>query len=237
MNNFSTKKDILIIEDCREDFEAYRRIFENRHNVTISQDLNTARQELQRKKFDLVLIDLKLPDGDGLNFITENYEFFKHDNTSVFVVSGIDNDRVKVNAFENDADEYLTKPLSLFELEARVESHFRKKASAAGIFQSKRCGNIFVNLENQKVSLLLSDVEEVVLSLSQIEYKLLLFFMSNRDQVKTRKQIIDAVWGHDFNVGERTIDTHICYLRKKLNLSQYNIRTILGSGYAFRKID
>jgi len=229
------KKRILIVEDCKEDIIALNSLFATTYDLDFATHLALARNKLSSSSYDLVLLDLGLPDGMGLNLLSDFAEQFKANKTRVFVLSGFKEESEKLHAFQLDADEYLTKPVPLKELKARVDSSFRKRASGEETSGTKSLGNLTIDIHAQKVKIQKDTMEYEVLNLTPTEFRLLVFFVESREQVRSRIQIIDSVWGDSVNVIDRAVDTHICNLRKKLIESDYNIETILHTGYALKK--
>jgi two-component system phosphate regulon response regulator PhoB len=135
-----------------------------------------------------------------------------------------------LTGLESGADDYLTKPMSLRELNARVKALLRRPAAYQEIKDVLQIGSLSLNSRTHEVF-----VGEAVLDLSKTEFKLLKLFMENPRKVLSRDQILDAVWGRNAFPGDRTVDVHVLRLRKLLkpHAADSIIATVRGSGYRF----
>ncbi len=224
---------ILVIEDDEGlsrgicfalDKEGYR--------VLVSKNLSQGDQQFHSNLVDLVLLDLNLPDGDGLEFCKE---IRKASSLPIIILTARDLETDEVIGFESGADDYITKPFSLSVLKARISALLRrslvqKEEASQGKSQWISSGGIRLCKDNCKVY---RDTEEI--DLSATEYKLLKMFMEHKNQVLLKEQILEAVWDMEANfVDENTLPVNIRRLRKKLedNPSQpILIKTVHGMGY------
>ena len=178
--------------------------------------------------YDCILVDLMLPDGDGLDIIRELKQ--GRNETGIIITSAKDSLDDKLTGLETGADDYLTKPFHLAELNARIKSLIRRKQHSGDIII--RNGEIEVNTSTSEVR-----INSEKIDLTRKEYELLVFFLSNKGRVITKESIAEHLWG-DFIVEADTFDfiyTHIKNLRKKIeNKSGKNrIKTVYGMGYKF----
>ena len=156
---------------------------------------------------DLVVLDLGLPDGDGVDLLRDLRTWSQ---TPVIVLSARADERDKVDALDAGADDYLTKPFGVAELLARVRANVRR-AGAAESAGPLRFGNIEIDLEARLVRR--GDVE---IHLSPIEYRLLAYLASHAGKVCTHRQILQNVWGHAYAGRDHYVRIHMSHLRQKL---------------------
>ena len=185
-------------------------------------DLRTARILTASKKFDLIILDVNLPDGSGLDFLADIKEY--HD-TPVILLTANDMQTDIVSGFELGADDYITKPFSLAVLRARVNVQLRKKKKASNIYKSDKYYFDFDKLE--------FTVDKNAVDLSKTEQKLLRILIENRGNTVTRDSLYDGIWidGSEF-VDENALSVAVKRLRDKLGSSN-PIKTIYGIGYTW----
>ena len=178
--------------------------------------------------YDCILVDLMLPDGNGLDIIRH----LKHgrNETGIIIISAKDSLDDKLVGLDTGADDYLAKPFHLAELNARIKSLIRRKQQTGAVVIQN--GEIEVNTNTCEVLVHSERVE-----LTRKEYDLLVFFLSNKGRVVTKESIAEHLWG-DFIIDADTFDfiyTHIKNLRKKLESKgmEDRIKTVYGMGYRF----
>lgn len=183
--------------------------------------IGEAKKQLVEMECDLMILDLNLPDGDGLDFcewIRLSYEF------PMIMLSARDLETDEVIGLEKGADDYITKPFSLAVLKARVAANLRKKVKAFS------CGPIKMIPDSMKVYR-----QGQLVDLSTTEYKILKCLMENQGMVMTKEQILQVVWDQDANfVEENTLQVNIRRLRMKLEESPTKpqlIHTVRNMGY------
>jgi two-component system phosphate regulon response regulator PhoB/two-component system alkaline phosphatase synthesis response regulator PhoP len=187
-------------------------------------------KSLERKTPDLVLLDLMLPDIDGLEICRLLRQTEGWASIPVIMVTAKGEETDKILGLELGADDYVTKPFSAKELVARVKSVFRR---TQGPVEAKR-------LEADKQVIIDLDKYEVLVAgrkadLTSTEFKILRLLASRKGWVFTREQILDYLWGHDKIVVDRTIDVHIRNLREKLGPEAAGlIQNVRGVGYKLR---
>ncbi len=177
--------------------------------------------------YDLVVLDLELPDSHGSE-ICKNIRSWKIA-TPILILTGNDGLKDKVNLLNAGADDYLTKPFSIPELEARVRALLRRPKQVLPTELTYR--NIVLNPATRQV---FKNNELIPLTLK--EFAIFEYFMRNPDQVVTRDQILDHVWDFNFNSFSNIIDVHIRNLRKKLNTEEGEnyLETVRGVGYRLK---
>ena len=176
----------------------------------------------------LVLADIMMPGKDGLEVLEE---IRGSGNTPVILLTALGDSRDEVAGFSKGACDYITKPFHREILLARIRAALTYKSQEEAEDSGKwTIGNLEVNLIQYKVSV---SGKEVVLT--NKEYQLLLYLIENRNIVLTRDQMLDRIWGFDYEGDIRTIDTHIKMLRKDLGECGNYIQTVKGVGYCFRE--
>jgi two-component system alkaline phosphatase synthesis response regulator PhoP len=171
---------------------------------------------------DLVLLDIMLPDEDGLAILKRLRAAAADLPVMMLTAKGTEYD--KVRGLDAGADDYLTKPFGMMELVARVKSLLRRRPAAEA--DDYEIDGLSVSLPRRRV---VADGKEVSLTLK--EFDLLAFLLKNAGIVLTRNQILSAVWDYDFEGETRTVDTHILTLRGKLGVCSGVIQTVRGVGY------
>jgi two-component system catabolic regulation response regulator CreB len=216
--------EILVVEDepAIAESVAYA-LGKAGHEAQVATNLKSARERLSSST-DLVLLDLMLPDGSGFDWIAE-LESERARGLAVIVLSSRDGEADRVKALEMGADDYVTKPFSPREVVARVTAVLRRLAT--GSRKGER--RLVMDTKTRRVR-----IDGKTLELTRVEFDMLELLYSRPGEVYSRATIIDRVWGAGFALSDRTIDSHIKALRKKLvecGGSAEWIETIRGIGY------
>lgn len=194
------------------------------YRVVEADSRGEALQCLEGELPDLVLLDLGLPDGSGLDVLRHLREEHR---TPVIVLSVQGAEKTKIEALDLGADDYLTKPFSVDELLARVRAALRRSHSAPAP-TTLSCGNLVLDLERRHITLNGTDV-----ALTPTEFSLLLTLMRNQDRVMTHRLLLKEVWGDSYVEDSHVLRVNICNLRRKLHTDQKRnyIKTEPGVGY------
>lgn len=222
---------LLCIEDNQE-FTLYLNSVLKEHSLSFSSTLSDAFKLVQngRESFDLILLDISLPDGNGIKSLAQLKEAFSTKDIPIIILSS-DGDIInKVAAFGVGADDYMTKPVHPAELKARIDARLRNASSQKKDSQIK-IGNLTVDSDKMRVEIHLQNHVTITVDLTPSEFKLLKILASRPGQVYTRDYLIDHVWGISKHITERTVDAHISHLRKKIIKASAQIETVLGAGY------
>jgi two-component system phosphate regulon response regulator PhoB len=224
---------VLVIEDepdirktleynlTREGFEVYG-----------CGSIKEAKKFIQNPNFSIILLDLMLPDGSGLDLCRE----VKSDSTTqdipIIILTAKDDEVDKVVGFELGADDYVTKPFSVRELILRVKAILKRnnKTVSTPLEINRNFGSLKMDIESHEVFI---DDQEVVLT--ALEFKLLNQLVERRGRVQTRDQLLSDVWGYSTDITTSTVDTHIKRLREKLGTMGKYVQTIRGVGYKFSR--
>jgi DNA-binding response OmpR family regulator len=220
---------ILLIEDEKELADSITEYLQNENYICETvQSFEHAIEKINLYHYDCIIVDINLPDGNGLNVIRALKQ--NKSETGIIIISARNSLDDKITGLEIGADDYLTKPFHLPELNARVKSIIRRR-SFGGVNEI-----VFNDLR------ILPEQMEVwvngqTLTLTKKEYDLLVFFVSNRDRVLNREAIAEHLWGDEMDMADSFdfIYTHIKNLRKKIveKGGEDYIKTVYGMGYKF----
>ena len=199
--------------------------------VSTAGSLKKAKNILENPNFSLILLDLMLPDGSGLDLCRELKSNPALKDIPIIILTAKDDEVDKVVGFELGADDYVTKPFSVRELILRVKAVLKRNQKTATPLEINRSfGSLVMDIESHEVFI---DDEEIILT--ALEFKLLNQLVERRGRVQTRDQLLSDVWGYSSDVTTRTVDTHIKRLREKLGVMGKYIQTIRGVGYKFSR--
>ena len=219
---------IYILEDDRNIREIEEIALKNADYEVVS--FETAAEfgkRLKERVPDLLLLDLMLPDADGLRLVTQLRQNVMTMSLPGIMVTAKTTEIDKVRGLDSGADDYLTKPFSVMELISRVKALLRR--SMKGLKERViTIGEISLDVERRKVTVAGERCE-----LTYKEYELLKLLMNNAGIVTPREEILSKVWETDFEGESRTIDMHIKTLRQKLGSSANRIKTVRNVGYLF----
>lgn len=193
------------------------------YEVFEASDGMTATEMLRHKDFDLVVLDIMLPDIDGF---TVCRELRKTKKTPVIMLSARGEEYDRLHGFEVGVDDYVVKPFSPRELMMRIAAIIKRTSTVAGDFFEYR--GLKVDFAGRIVY-----VDGNKADLTPKEYDLLFYLIKNKGIALTREKLISNVWGYDFFGDDRTLDTHIKLLRKNLGSYSGLIVTLRGVGYRF----
>lgn len=188
-----------------------------------------AKALIRQRRYSALVIDIQLPDGDGLRFATDVRSDENFDETPLFILSGQDQIANKVMAFTFGAEDFIAKPFDPIEFRARIESKIKRKQSREESLKVRRIGDLFLDFDRQK-AFCVHQQTEVDLQLTNLELKILSLLSRRLEQVFSRQQIMDFAWG-DTHISDRTVDSHVAHLRKKMAQTQIKIEAVKNVGY------
>ena len=220
-------KTIYIVEDepdIRETL-AYN-LSQEGFKVSEFSDAESCLDKIQKKKPDLLILDLMLPGMSGLDLCKEIRADKSLQNLAIIMLTAKGEEVDRIIGFELGADDYVTKPFSVRELILRVKVILKKQNDAVENNELVEFGPIKLNLDAHEV--LIND-DEIILT--ALEFKLLKHLIQRRGRVQTRDQLLGDVWGYSSEITTRTVDTHIKRLREKLGTVGDYIQTVRGVGY------
>jgi DNA-binding response OmpR family regulator len=224
--------NILAVDDSEETLLTIEHSLGFQFFVTKAQSVMEAKTALLKKQFSAIILDVGLPDGDGLSFCAKLKNNLETKNIPVIMLTGKQQIEDKVMGFSAGADDYLVKPFHPQELRMRVEARLRDHHHSIIEAEIFTVGDLSFDVAKQKVSI--ESGENIYsVSLTTLEFRILLFFARRAEQVLSRAQLLNSVWGGEINVFDRTIDTHISHIRKKIIPSHWRIESVHGAGYRF----
>ena len=225
-------KKILVIED-EPDIRKTLEYNLERENfiVTTASSLSDAKGHLAKDNFSLLILDLMLPDGSGLDLCRELKSDSTNESPLILILTAKDDEVDRVVGFELGADDYVTKPFSIRELILRVKAILKRGINKPNTVEVERkFGDLTIDIESHEVFV---NNENIILT--ALEFRLLNQLVDRRGRVQTRDQLLSDVWGYSSEVTTRTVDTHIKRLREKLGVMGKYVQTIRGVGYKFSR--
>ena len=218
---------ILIIEDEPNICELISyHLISNNYKVTEAADGVKGLELSFKEKPDLILLDIMLPGIDGFEICKTLRE--SGSKVPIIFLTAKNNNLDKVSGLESGADDYITKPFSIHELMARIKAVLRRSEMIHEVKYIKK-GVLVIDVDRHEVT-----ISGKVVDLSLKEFSLLKTLAENKGRVMTRDQLLDKVWGIEYDGENRTVDVHIRYLRRKLGDEEADgkyIQTIRGMGY------
>ena len=220
---------ILIVEDDNDLREITTHSLEKeRYVVSQAPDYRTALQKIEDYDYDCILLDIMLPDGNGLDLLAELHALGKH--TNVIILSAKDSLEDKVNGLDLGADDYLPKPFHLAELQARIKSLFRRKLREGE--RKLQVGNVELFPDDFRVMVQGKEIE-----LNRKEYDILNYFMSRPGRLVNKNTLAESVWGDHIDQVDNFdfIYAQIKNLRKRLKDAGATpeLKSVYGFGYKF----
>lgn len=215
------KKRVLIVDDDNEIRNVLKLILGETYQISEAENGHTGVEMAKSQNPDLILLDLKMPKVSGF----EVCEALRSDPSTkdipIIILTASSEKANLTLAFDKGADDFIEKPFHTAELLARVAYKLKKKINA-----QKICiGDISIDSKSMQVSIAGNPV-----NFSTLEFNLLRFFADHKDVVISREKVLENVW-NSVCVSDRTVDTHIVSLRKKINSSKCKLQTIYGAGY------
>ena len=223
---------ILIIEDepdIRKNLEY--NLSREGYSVLTAASIAEAEQLIYSNNLSLILLDLMLPDGSGLELCKKMKSDPDIQNLPIIILTAKDDEVDKVVGFEIGADDYVTKPFSVRELILRIKAVLKRGENKKDIVEiDRQFGDLKIDIDSHEVY-----VDGELINLTALEFKLLTQLVDRRGRVQSREQLLADVWGYSAEVTTRTVDTHIKRLREKLGTMGKYVQTIRGVGYKFSR--
>ncbi len=220
---------ILVVED-ELNLATYlkRGLEEEGHTIELALDSKTAKIHMGSDKFDMVILDIILPDGNGLVLCKDFKEL--HPKIPIIILTSLGSTKDKVSGLDSGADDYLVKPFQFSELAARIRAIERRK-------HQNQSPTILTALDLVMDTSSRSVVRNgKAITLTAREFKLLQVFLENRNKVLSRMDIAESVWDINFDTGTNVVDVYVNYLRNKIDKMHEKklIHTVIGVGYVLR---
>jgi DNA-binding response OmpR family regulator len=224
-------KKIALIEDDADLFALLKYNLEKEGFALVGAQTGKGALELcRRERPDLILLDIMLPDSDGLEICKGIRSHPELAHIPIIFLTARASETDRIVGLELGANDYIVKPFFIRELIARIKIQFRGQASANKVLKA---AGLELDRSSCRVTL-----HGNPLSLTATEFRLLEFLMSRPGVVFSREQLLDSVWGHDRAVTDRTVDVYILRLRQKMDADPTNpplIRSVRGFGYSFNE--
>ncbi len=219
--------ELLLIKGLKNSFE------QDSYEVDLALEGNEALRKVSLNDYDIILLDLILPDLDGLEVCQKIREI---SNVPLLILTANNEDMNKILSLEYGADDYVTKPFNILELKARIKAILRrtKGISQKPNEQTVIVDDFVINALGRKVSLQGQEI-----NLTAKEFDLLLLLATNPGKVYSREELLEIIWGYEYFGDLRTVDVHVRRLREKIENKGKNYEYILtkwGVGYYFRNI-
>jgi len=220
--------ELLLVEDNSRISEfVVKGLEECGFSVVLVENGTDARALINQKDWDMILLDIMLPEIDGIELL--QYTRYKKIHTPIIVISALGDPEDKIKALDYGADDYLTKPFLFRELLAHINALSRRaNMSYDSSSDVLECGDLKMYTDKHRVE---RAGNEIKLTLQ--EFKLLKLLLENRDRVLSRTELLDTVWGLNYDTNTNVVDVYISYLRNKIDKGDLPklIRTIKGRGY------
>lgn len=224
---------ILVIDDEEHILELLKFNLElSGFDVSVSPEANQAIELIDKEKPDLLLLDWMLPKISGIDILRKIRQDENIYDLPVIMLTAKNMEDDKIQGLNIGADDYITKPFSIKELMARINTILRRYRVSDKSQSIIEAGNIILNTDQYGLT-----VDGHAVDLTRKEFELLKLLMENRGKVLKRDYLLEKVWGYEFYGETRTVDVHIRHLRKKLGLdetSENGIDTIRGLGYKMK---
>src|SRR5699024_8536149 len=225
-------KKILIVEDEQKLSRVIQLElqYEN-YETEIANTGTEALRLIQEQTWDLVLLDIMIPELSGLEVLRRIRR--TDDHTPIILLTARDQVHDKVSGLDLGANDYVTKPFQIEELLARIRAHLRKPTKVVQEHEVLQVDDLSVNLDTRQV--LRSGVQ---IDLTPREFDLLVYLMKNKNIVLTREQIMEQVWGYDYMGDTNVVDVYIRYVRQKIDkgFDFPYIQTVRGVGYTIKDV-
>lgn len=221
---------ILLVEDESSVATLINKgLTEKGHSVSLAPDGEFGLEMAFNNNFDVILLDIMLPRMSGMEVCRQIRE--KKILTPILFLTALGTTENIVAGLNAGGDDYLVKPFKFAELEARLHSLNRRKQVPLQTDEAINIGLLSINLQSKLVHYNLQPV-----NLTSTEYRLLEYFVLNKNRVLSRIEILEHVWGIDFNMGTNVVDVYVNYLRKKVDKdpAQKLINTVIGMGYMLK---
>lgn len=227
--------EILLVEDDSALVSLIRRgLSELDFNISVALNGLTGLDMALSGDYDLIILDIMLPGMDGLK-VCRNIRLQKK-HVPILILSALDQPEDIVDGFKNDADDYLTKPFNMEELKARVSRFSRKISQISPPEETENLQFSDLTLDYHSK---IAQRQHINIALTATEFRLLEFLMKNPKKVVSRMDILENVWGMDFNLSTNVVDVYINYLRNKIDKGYEKklLHTVVGMGYVLKEID
>lgn len=196
--------------------------------VTFASSVKDAILLLERNSFSLIVLDLTLEDGDGIDVLAAARGMEKYIDIPILILSGSKGLKQKTAAFALGADDYLEKPCDHREIKLRIDAKLRRFEQLSRDKEILRIGGLLLDVQGQTLK---READEKAISLTSMEFRILYALAKRPGKIFSRESLIEIAWGGNTVVDTRTVDSHVANLRKKVSAPGLQITTVIGSGY------
>lgn len=225
---------ILLVEDSPEVRLLVSAILGSQYQLTISDSVKETKELILKNEFDLIILDIELTDGDGYQVCTWIKGQPETLDIPVVFLTNRSTPTDKVLGFSIGADDYIAKPIEPLEFKARVDTRIKANDRRKNRIESFTVGPFRVEIATSTIYMNTDGSGEKSLDLTHKEYKLLVYFLQNKNLTLSRQQILDKVWERSINVTDRTVDSHVHAIRKKIGRFSSQIESVPKEGYRYR---
>ncbi|PLX33339.1 MAG: DNA-binding response regulator [Clostridiales bacterium] len=227
------KKRVLAVEDELHILELIRyNLEQSGFHVEVAQNGEKAMRMLMENSYDMLLLDLMLPGIGGMEICRRVRSEAKTRKMPIIMLTAKGGEADKIGGLDMGADDYMTKPFSINELKARINSLLRRSEDME-MEEIINMGEISIDPVSHEVR-----IGNEIVEMTLKEYELLKILVLNQGKVLTRDMILDKVWGYEYFGDTRTVDVHIRHLRRKMGVENSKmIETVRGVGYRMRKVE
>lgn len=229
--------NLLLVDDSEDIRDMVTALLGREHSITWASTLAEARRQIgEKKRFDLVLLDVDLPDGNGVEFLGSGV----HEDTAVILLTAYDSVNTRVRGFTFGAEDFIAKPFDPVEFQVRVMARLKRLArrdARQTQVAHLRAGLLELDLEKQRAFDLRPTQSpgqsggKKELDLTPVEFRLLLLFIRESGSIVPRETILTQVWGDEVHVSPRVVDHHVCAVRRKIADTGTKIESVYGVGY------
>ena len=221
---------ILIVDDEPDILEfIHYNLLKEGYTVSMASSGLEALAKAKEKLPDLILLDIMMPEMDGIEVCSELRANPRYTNTVIAFLTARNEDFTQIAGFDVGADDYINKPIKPRLLLSRIKALLRRKVETASDNNIRQVGDLGIDQEKY---LIYSNGETI--NLARKEFELINLLASKPGKVFSRQEIFNKVWGYDVIVGDRTIDVHIRKLREKIGMD--SIKTVKGIGYKLNNL-
>ena len=230
-NDFRMKKNILIVEDEKDIVNLIKnRLNSDIYNIDIAVTGNEAFLKVNSNFYDLITLDIMLPNMDGFKLCKEVRKRSK--STLIVMISALDTEEFKIKGYDFGIDDYISKPFSAKELSIKIKSLLKRRHEISS-FDSKNISNILINEKIKNIS-----INGFELNLTPSEYLIFFTLLNYKNKIFSRQELAQLIYDSYLGeIDERGIDSHIYHIRKKIKNYEEKelIRTIRGTGYTIHE--
>jgi two-component system alkaline phosphatase synthesis response regulator PhoP len=224
-------KKILIIEDEKDILELLQLYLKrDGYDVHIAKDGEAGLRKASRERYDLILLDLMLPQLDGLEICRNLRSHPQTSQVPIIMITAKTEESDRIVGLEMGADDYITKPFSPREVLARIKAIFRRLEKPKAREVRHEYAGIALDHSRHEVT-----YKGKSYSLTTKEFKLLEYFLDNKGRVLSRDILLNEIWGYDYFGTTRTVDVHVAHLRHKFQVLSKSLVSIKGLGYKLRE--